>query len=193
MWPVDIHSTKLLQLRNRRKIIPKTIYIISSACTDGLIRRKIKRCTPCRDLINNDTANEGKQKLTAASFYINKSDDEVKTTPNWKTWNYSFSSRKLIPHLKFLRACSVRILSVRILSLRKLFLPHGAVHSSIIFMRMLHIRKVYERIFTRNQCCGSMTFWCGSGSAYPCLWLMDPDPDSAVLVTDLQDGNKKLI
>ncbi len=29
-----------------------------------------------------------------------------------------------------------------------------------------------------NQCCGSMTFWCGSrsGSADPCLWLMDPDP-----------------
>ncbi len=29
----------------------------------------------------------------------------------------------------------------------------------------------------RNQCCGSMTFWGGSGSADPCLWLMDPDPD----------------
>ncbi len=28
------------------------------------------------------------------------------------------------------------------------------------------------------QCCGSMTFWCGSGSADPCLRLMDPDPDS---------------
>ncbi len=27
-----------------------------------------------------------------------------------------------------------------------------------------------------NQCCGSMTFWCESGSADPCLWLMDPDP-----------------
>ncbi len=24
---------------------------------------------------------------------------------------------------------------------------------------------------------GSMTFWGGSGSADPCLWLMDPDPD----------------
>ncbi len=32
----------------------------------------------------------------------------------------------------------------------------------------------------RGQCCGSMTFWggSGSGSADPCLWLMDPDPDS---------------
>ncbi len=27
------------------------------------------------------------------------------------------------------------------------------------------------------QCYGSMTFWCGSGSSDPCLWLMDPDPD----------------
>jgi len=32
-----------------------------------------------------------------------------------------------------------------------------------------------------NQCCGSMTFWGGSGSADPCLWSMypvsDTDPD----------------
>ncbi len=27
------------------------------------------------------------------------------------------------------------------------------------------------------QCCGSMTFWGGSGSADPCLWLVDPDSD----------------
>ncbi len=50
-----------------------------------------------------------------------------------------------------------------------------------------------------GQCCGSMTFWCGSrsgsGSADLCLWLMDPDtdPDPAIFVTDLQDGHKKLI
>ncbi len=41
------------------------------------------------------------------------------------------------------------------------------------------------------QCWGSMTFWCGSGSADPCLWLMDPDP--AIFFIDLQDANKKLI
>ncbi len=31
----------------------------------------------------------------------------------------------------------------------------------------------------QNHCCGSMTFWCGSrsGSADPCLWLMNPDSD----------------
>ncbi len=37
----------------------------------------------------------------------------------------------------------------------------------------------YVVFYCFNQCCGSMTFWCGSGSADPCLWLMglDPDPD----------------
>jgi hypothetical protein len=43
----------------------------------------------------------------------------------------------------------------------------------------------------QNQCCGSMTFWggSGSGSADPCLWIMDPDsdPDPAIFVIDLQD------
>ncbi len=48
---------------------------------------------------------------------------------------------------------------------------------------------------SRIQCCGFMAFWCGSGSgsADPCLWLMDPDPDPAIFVIDLQDANKKLI
>ncbi len=36
-----------------------------------------------------------------------------------------------------------------------------------------------------------MTFWGGSGSADPCIWLMDPDP--AIFVIDLQDASKKLI
>jgi hypothetical protein len=48
-----------------------------------------------------------------------------------------------------------------------------------------------------GQCCGSMTFWCGSGSgsADPCLSLMDPvvDSDPAIFVIDLQDANKKRI
>ncbi len=40
-----------------------------------------------------------------------------------------------------------------------------------------------------------LTFWCGSGSADLCLWLVDPDsdPDPAFFVIDLQDANKKLI
>jgi hypothetical protein len=40
-----------------------------------------------------------------------------------------------------------------------------------------------------------MTYWCGSGSgsADPCLGLMDPDadPDPALFVIDFQDVNKK--
>ncbi len=50
-------------------------------------------------------------------------------------------------------------------------------------------------VVCKMQCCGYMTFWCGSrsgsGSADPCLWLIDPDP--AIFVVDLQDANKKVI
>ncbi len=39
-----------------------------------------------------------------------------------------------------------------------------------------------------------MTFCCGSESADPCLWLMDPDLDTdpTIYVINLQDGNKNL-
>ncbi len=54
---------------------------------------------------------------------------------------------------------------------------------------------------THQQCSGSMTFWCGSGSADPCCSLMDPDsdpdadadPDPSIFIIDLQDANKKRI
>ncbi len=36
-----------------------------------------------------------------------------------------------------------------------------------------------------------MQFWYGSGSADPYLWLMDSDPDTATVVSDLQDVTKK--
>ncbi len=49
-----------------------------------------------------------------------------------------------------------------------------------------------------NQCCGSMEFWCRSGSADPYLWLMDPDPDADpdpaifdIFDSYLEDVNKK--
>jgi hypothetical protein len=47
----------------------------------------------------------------------------------------------------------------------------------------------------QNQCSGSMTFWCGSGSTDLCLWLINPDPDAdpAIFVIDLQEANKKQI
>ncbi len=39
-----------------------------------------------------------------------------------------------------------------------------------------------------------MIYWCGSGSADPCIWLIDPDsdPDPAIFVIYLQDANQKL-
>ncbi len=58
----------------------------------------------------------------------------------------------------------------------------------------------YKKITVNSlwQSCGSMTFWCGSGSGsgsadpwIPCLWLMDPDP--SIFIIDFQDANKKPI
>jgi hypothetical protein len=47
-----------------------------------------------------------------------------------------------------------------------------------------------------NQCCGSMTFWCGSGlrsESWIRIRIRILDPDPAIFVIDLQDANKKLI
>ncbi len=52
-------------------------------------------------------------------------------------------------------------------------------------------------MYPKDQCSGSMTFWCESGSADPCLELMNPDsdpdadPDPSIFITYLQDANKK--
>jgi hypothetical protein len=43
------------------------------------------------------------------------------------------------------------------------------------------------------QCCGSVTFFHGSGSADPCHLSMDPNPDPAIFVIDLQDANKNCL
>ena len=43
-----------------------------------------------------------------------------------------------------------------------------------------------------RQCCGSMTFWGGSGSM-PWIRIRFLDPDPAIFIIDLQDANKKLI
>ncbi len=49
-----------------------------------------------------------------------------------------------------------------------------------------YLLTTYPNLSAYLQCCGSMTFWCrsgsGSGSADPCLWLLDPDP--AIFVID---------
>ncbi len=44
----------------------------------------------------------------------------------------------------------------------------------------------------RYQSCWSVTFCYGSGSADPCLWPIDPDPDPTIFVLDFQDATKKL-
>ncbi len=84
--------------------------------------------------------------------------------------------------------------------------------SALLFMRKQNIRQglgeprrkhalVYGTVPVRDrvpvpsgmyQSCGSVTFWYGSGSADPCLWLMDPDPDPTIFVPDLQDANTKV-
>jgi hypothetical protein len=47
----------------------------------------------------------------------------------------------------------------------------------------------YHLNFTSSQCCGSVTFWYGSGSADPYLCLTDPDPDPTIFVRGLQGGS----
>ncbi len=49
-----------------------------------------------------------------------------------------------------------------------------------------------------TQCCGSMTFWGGSGSADPCLRILIRiririlETNTSIFVIDLQDASKKL-
>ncbi len=42
--------------------------------------------------------------------------------------------------------------------------------------------------YCKGQCWGSVTFWCGSGSADPHLWLKDPDPTS--FFSDFKDAKQ---
>ncbi len=69
----------------------------------------------------------------------------------------------------------------------------GGLGSGSVLGMQIRIQEHGNR--PKFQCCGSMTFWggSGSGSSDPCLWLMDPDSDPAIFVIDLQDVSKKLI
>ncbi len=55
---------------------------------------------------------------------------------------------------------------------------HVAPHLSFVQNHFFKNCESHAR-FCLNQCYRSMTFWggSGSGSADPCLWLMDPDPN----------------
>ncbi len=59
-------------------------------------------------------------------------------------------------------------------------LAEGVQQAGQSHHRPAHPRRAGEGEVRGIQCCGSMTFWRGSGSgsrfAYPCIWLMDPDP-----------------
>jgi hypothetical protein len=67
------------------------------------------------------------------------------------------------------------------------------VQCTVPIIWYLQIHTSWKDLTYYDQCCGSMTFWrgSGSGSADPCLWLMDPDPDPAIFVIVLQDASKK--
>ncbi len=59
-----------------------------------------------------------------------------------------------------------------------------------IFDHLRSLETVCLKIYcvdTSQQFCGSMKFWhrSRSGSSYPYLWLMVPDPDPAIFISDL--------
>ncbi len=55
-------------------------------------------------------------------------------------------------------------------------------HDMVADIKIKHIWEktfcfsIYVRPYAAYQCWGSVTFWCGSGSPDPYLWLIDPDP-----------------
>ncbi len=66
----------------------------------------------------------------------------------------------------------------------------------VLYCTMVRKNRWYLFItYPISLCCGSITFWCESGSGDPCVWLMDPDadPDPSIFITDLKDANKQLI
>jgi hypothetical protein len=75
--------------------------------------------------------------------------------------------------------------------------PHGHSRKLWRTLRQRCMISSTDSNWSYKQCCGSVTFWCGSGSgcgsADPCLSQMDPDPvadqDPAIFVIDLQDSN----
>jgi hypothetical protein len=62
---------------------------------------------------------------------------------------------------------------------------HMIIHIS--HLQVVATIAVQLKTFTGSctQCCGSVTFWYRSGSADPCLSLMDPNPNLANLLRTL--------
>ncbi len=92
--------------------------------------------------------------------------------------------------------CSFRGWYLLIISLKPLFSVKN-LNSYSYMTLFVDTEHIFICTYSTSQCCGSMTFWGRSGSADPCLWLMDPDPDSdpdpSIFVIDLQDASKKQI
>jgi hypothetical protein len=58
------------------------------------------------------------------------------------------------------------------------------------YLHRLLLDMVPKKKRRAKQCWGSVTFWCGSGSPDPYLWLMDPDPDPASFFNDFKEVKK---
>ncbi len=81
----------------------------------------------------------------------------------------------------------------------------NCLHSVLLPLQLLYFTKLGQKLvlvyaqvnidLPCYQCCVSVTCWHGSGSADPCLWLMDPNPaaDPDIFVIDLEDSNIKLL
>ncbi len=81
------------------------------------------------------------------------------------------------------------------ITIENVALARNYVQCTVHIIWYLQIHTSWKDLTYYDQCCGSMTFWrgSGSGSAGPCLWLMDPDQDAAIFVIGLHDAYKKLI
>jgi hypothetical protein len=65
-----------------------------------------------------------------------------------------------------------------------------------VYFNKVHLDPVFQnQILNFKSVLRIRDILAGSGSADPCLWLIDPDPDPnpAIFVIDLQDDNKKLL
>ncbi len=102
-------------------------------------------------------------------------------TPNVSTYILKETSEWILIWIRIRNAVSVTW-SVWL----KPYFPVPGFHSWIL---------IYFKECKMNQCWESMTFWCGSGSANPYLWLTNPDttPDPDPFFSDFKDAKKNQI
>jgi hypothetical protein len=131
-----------------------------------------------------------------AVFTANQEEDFVRTLKNVRCEPDTLRSTQagLVKKLPLLsRVYGIRRLAVLYGSRKaKIVLNFSPVCVQHLTLKPIFGDTLYVRFRTVRQCCGSMTFWggSGSGSADPCILLMDPDP--SIFIIDLQDACKKL-